>query len=55
MHTNSYFILKNGLSNVHRYTIGARACETGYDPEIKAIVIAPPAAGKKDDKKGGKK
>ena len=55
MYTNSYFILKNGLSNVHRYAIGARACETGYDPEIKAVSVAPPAAGKKEDKKGGKK
>lgn len=55
MYTNSYFILKNGLSNVHRYTIGARACETGYDPEIKIVNVAPPPAGKKDDKKGAKK
>lgn len=55
MYTNSYFILKNGLSNVHRYAIGARACETGYDPEIKIVNIAQPPTGKKDDKKGAKK
>lgn len=55
MYTNSYFILKNGLSNIHRYTIGARICETGYDPEIKVVNIAQPPPGKKDDKKGGKK
>lgn len=56
LYTNSYYILKNGLSNMHRYAIGARICETGYDPEIKTVNIsAPPAGGKKDDKKGGKK
>jgi hypothetical protein len=55
MYTNSYFILKNGLANVHRYTIGARFCETGYDPEIKTVSIVQAPTGKKDDKKGGKK
>jgi len=56
LYTNSYFILKNGLNNIHRYAFGARLCETGVDPEIKAPSLAPPVnAGKKDDKKGGKK
>lgn len=55
LYTNSYFILKNGLANIQRYSIGARLCETGYDPEIKAVVAAPAPTGKKDDKKGGKK
>ena len=52
---NSYFILKNGLSNIHRYAYAARGCETGFDPEIKAVSIAPAPTGKKDDKKNAKK
>jgi len=51
--SNSYFILKNGLTNIHRYSIGLRSCETGVDSEIKAVAAPPPV--KKDDKKGGKK
>ena len=52
---NSYFVLKNGLSNIHRYAFGARLCETGTDPEIKTIVVALAPTDKKSDKKGGKK
>jgi hypothetical protein len=52
---NSYFVLKNGLSNIHRYAFGARLCETGSDPEIKPVSIAPASTDKKADKKGGKK
>ncbi len=52
---NSYFTLKNGLTNIHRYSIGARLCETGFDPEIKPVAPAAAPTGKKDDKKGGKK
>lgn len=52
---NSYFTLKNGLTNIYRYSIGARLCETGFDPEIKAVIPAAAPTGKKDDKKGGKK
>ena len=54
MPNNSYFILKNGLTNMHRYSIGDRLCENGVDPEVKAVA-APAAADKKDNKKGGKK
>ena len=52
---NSYYTLKNGLTNLHRYAIGDRLCETGFDPEIKAVAAQAPPAGKKDDKKGAKK
>ena len=41
---------------MHRYAIGARLCQTGYDPEIKVNPLANvPVGGKKDDKKAGKK
>jgi hypothetical protein len=52
--SNSFHVLKNGLTNIHRISYGSRKVETGYDPEIGAPQ-PPPVTGKKDDKKGGKK
>lgn len=44
---NSYYVLKNGLSNIHRYSYGARQVETGTDPEITVSQPSQPT-GKKD-------
>lgn len=55
MFINCFYIIKNALTNFNRYSYGARRVETGYDPEIQVIVDSSNQAGKKDDKKGGKK
>jgi hypothetical protein len=52
---NSYYVLKNGVTNIHRYAYGVRLCETGFDPEIKPVSVALAPTDKKDAKKGGKK
>jgi len=51
---NSFHVMKNGLTNLHRISYGSRKVESGYDAEI-GVVPVQPVAGKKDDKKGGKK
>ena len=53
---NCFHIIKNGITNFSRYSYMARRVESGYDAEIGVKVEAPgQGAGKKDDKKGGKK
>ena len=52
---NSFYIIKNGLTNFNRYSYGARRVEQGYDPEIQISAENISNQGKKDDKKGGKK
>ena len=51
---NSFFVIKNCLTNLHRYSYGSRNVETGTDPEISPPQPPQPATGKKDDKKGKK-
>jgi hypothetical protein len=30
--SNSFYVLKNGLTNIHRISYGSRKVETGFDP-----------------------
>jgi hypothetical protein len=30
--SNSFHVLKNGLTNIHRISYGSRKVETGFDP-----------------------
>lgn len=53
--TNAFYVLKNGLTNLHRISYGVRKVQTGYDAEIGNAPTVQPVAGKKDDKKGAKK